>query len=371
MFLHQLTINHSFLVHQVSSQLGLHHVSVGEGEERHIQVSKLQLPDAGVEKKEVENTTSSDTVSQSVASGGSEEKCSVAVTSVHDRSHESLGGTKTDCCSSLSEVEETLKSEVSVNKANLEKSSVDKMTEEVQRLKLDSDVASNIASSESSSVSASDASREDPIKIVTAMACSLCQKEIPKANFSLHELNCQRQMRAASAAAAVEPKRNGILDPSERPTSALSSKASKKKEARQKEKKEKAKPKVTHVQKAEEVLKKIDDDDFDGLIASITQLDGKCSFKKCKTLTTTLGRNCEFCTRRFCLSHLQPEVHGCGSAAKDAARRLISRDGVLHAGSGRPNKKPDQVKRAHLEKKLEKKLGDLAGSRNRKSDKKS
>lgn len=44
---------------------------------------------------------------------------------------------------------------------------------------------------------------------------------------------------------------------------------------------------------------------------------------------------------RFCCSHGVPEIHGCGSAAKSAARQQIVRDGILYSGSGRPNMLPD------------------------------
>ena len=43
---------------------------------------------------------------------------------------------------------------------------------------------------------------------------------------------------------------------------------------------------------------------------------------------------------------------------------------MLHQGSGVPNRKPDATKRAHLENRLGKKLGEMAGARGRKDDKK-
>ena len=35
---------------------------------------------------------------------------------------------------------------------------------------------------------------------------------------------------------------------------------------------------------------------------------------------------CDYCDALFCLSHLQPEVHGCGDAAKGAAKMKASAD---------------------------------------------
>ena len=58
-----------------------------------------------------------------------------------------------------------------------------------------------------------------------------------------------------------------------------------------------------------------------------------------------------------------PEAHGCGEAAKIAARQQISRDGKLYPGSGRPNFKPDANRKAALQRKLDKKLGEMQDSR--------
>ncbi|GFO02979.1 DNA-binding protein smubp-2 [Plakobranchus ocellatus] len=204
-------------------------------------------------------------------------------------------------------------------------------------------------------------------------ACSYCEKKIPKNNIFLHELHCSKQTRPSSQ--TDSNRQNG-------PVVGMGGgggggKGARKKEnmKRQelpavKEKKEKQKPKVSHVQKASEALKKIDNDDFEALISTITALDGQCAFRKCKTLTTTLGQKCNLCDRRFCLAHLTPEIHGCGAAAKDQARRTISREGVLHSGSGVPDKKPNAARRAQLELKMDKKKEELAKVRARKGDKK-
>uniref|UniRef100_A0A2C9JKU4 DNA helicase n=1 Tax=Biomphalaria glabrata TaxID=6526 RepID=A0A2C9JKU4_BIOGL len=185
--------------------------------------------------------------------------------------------------------------------------------------------------------------------------CCHCQKNIRIANLALHELHCSRLKKTKDI------NTEGGEKISEQG-------GAKKKEVKATEKKKPAMKPQTH--KVAEVLGKIDPNDFEGLIASITELDSKCAFRKCKTLTNTLGRNCEHCTRRFCLTHLMPEVHGCGDAAKEAARRVISREGVLHSGSGVPNKKPNPARRAQLELKLEKKIGDLTNKRSKNTEKK-
>ena len=65
------------------------------------------------------------------------------------------------------------------------------------------------------------------------------------------------------------------------------------------------------------------------------------------------------------------EVHGCGDEARKAARQQISREGKLVPGSGAINHKPDRDKRAQLEKKLDKKLGEKNEQRQKKKKEKS
>ncbi|KAK2176747.1 hypothetical protein NP493_643g04012 [Ridgeia piscesae] len=112
------------------------------------------------------------------------------------------------------------------------------------------------------------------------------------------------------------------------------------------------------------------DDDFDAVIAAAMKENVSCAFTKCPASTATLGQNCPFCARRFCLRHHIPEVHGCGDKAKARARALISRDGVLYPGSGVPSKKPNARTRAHLQQKLEKKLTGMEEQRRHKKKEK-
>jgi len=72
---------------------------------------------------------------------------------------------------------------------------------------------------------------------------------------------------------------------------------------------------------------------------------------------------------RFCLEHGLPEAHGCGDAARRAARQQISRDGKLYSGSGIPDKKPDVVRKAQLQRKLDKKVSEMEDKRKSKPKK--
>ncbi|NXM48833.1 SMBP2 protein, partial [Gymnorhina tibicen] len=104
-------------------------------------------------------------------------------------------------------------------------------------------------------------------------------------------------------------------------------------------------------------------EDFDALISAAIEADRTCGFPRCKASVTTLGQLCLHCQRLFCLSHHIPEAHGCGEKAKAHARQRISREGVLYPGSGSKDKALDPAKRAHLQRRLDKKLSELTSQR--------
>ena len=161
--------------------------------------------------------------------------------------------------------------------------------------------------------------------------CDKCGKDMPSANYELHKLRC---------------------DKIELPiTGAAPSKSAKSKKKRSKGSKDATKPAAEDVE------------DFDELIAAAVKDNTRCHTSKCKNNAATLGQNCPFCAKRFCLTHYIAEAHGCGDKAKEQARAQLSRDGVLYRGSGVPDKKPSAAKRAHLERKLESRLSDMAGKR--------
>ncbi|KAK1784903.1 hypothetical protein P4O66_018343 [Electrophorus voltai] len=109
------------------------------------------------------------------------------------------------------------------------------------------------------------------------------------------------------------------------------------------------------------------EDDFDALIDAVVKADSVCAYVKCKNSVLTLGQLCLYCNRQYCLSHHIPEVHGCGDKAKVQARMRISKEGVLYAGSGEKDKAMEPHKQAHLHRKLDAKLKDMASQRKTKS----
>ena len=144
----------------------------------------------------------------------------------------------------------------------------------------------------------------------------------------------------------------------------------------QNKEKPKLKPKnVENPQNLNKRLEMADTEDIDSLIALVKKSDNTCSHSKCKTNITVLGQKCEFCGLRFCLTHSMPEIHSpeiCGQKIKDLLRSQARKEGKLHSGSGKPEKKKlDSFKRNYLEKKLTNKLNDLSNDRKtKKSDKK-
>ncbi|XP_068800651.1 DNA-binding protein SMUBP-2 isoform X5 [Struthio camelus] len=112
------------------------------------------------------------------------------------------------------------------------------------------------------------------------------------------------------------------------------------------------------------------EEDIDALISAAVKADNACGFARCQAGVTTLGQLCLHCSRRYCLSHHIPEVHGCGEKAKGHARQRLSREGVLYPGGGAKDKALDPAKRAHLQRRLDKKLNELSSQRkSKKKDK--
>ncbi|XP_009074723.1 PREDICTED: DNA-binding protein SMUBP-2, partial [Acanthisitta chloris] len=115
--------------------------------------------------------------------------------------------------------------------------------------------------------------------------------------------------------------------------------------------------------KGKPVVKSEAEEDFDALISAAIKADRTCGFPHCKATVTTLGQLCHHCNRCYCLSHHIPEVHGCGEKAKAHARQRISREGILYPGSGSKDKSLDPAKRAHLQRRLDKKLSEMTSQR--------
>jgi ATP-dependent RNA/DNA helicase IGHMBP2 len=128
--------------------------------------------------------------------------------------------------------------------------------------------------------------------------CNNCQKSVAKANMELHKLRCQVQLGASAVNSTVSQSSSCALP-----------------------KKKKSAP----VKKLPGASKTDDIEDFDALCEQFQTLNRVCNYEKCKTKTAVLGADCVHCRVRFCLSHALAEIHGCGEAAKLAARQQLFR----------------------------------------------
>ena len=170
-------------------------------------------------------------------------------------------------------------------------------------------------------------SKEKPIEMETS-ACPTCSRQIPSANLTLHKVQCQKM----HSQPAVRPKVKAMPQMDE----------------------------TRSVKSAEE--------DVDEILREFRQLDTVCNYVNCKTSVTCIGQQCQFCQRRFCLSHHIPEVHGCGEACRRQARSATLRQGFVSAGTLNPvaknsKSRVDPAKRANLQRKLDRKIQDLSTKR--------
>lgn len=164
--------------------------------------------------------------------------------------------------------------------------------------------------------------------------CPRCNKRLPTCNLSLHLLRCEQFHQPRSQRNQPGPADTG---------STKLPKSNKKKKS----------PGASTSK-----TKKETQDDFDEMIASFTRLDSECAFDSCRQSVKTLGEKCACCSQTYCLSHHIPEVHGCGAAAKVRARKLM----VASANHSKP-KKLNASQKAHLQRKLDRKVEEMAEKR--------
>jgi len=116
--------------------------------------------------------------------------------------------------------------------------------------------------------------------------CSTCGRNVPVANLTTHRAHCGHSHTSSSSSSCV-----------------TSSKATPKKKSRKQAKSEAV------------------EEDLDALLAEMSVSDTACGLAGCRRKPSLIGQRCSLCRRLFCVEHSIPEVHGCGKAAKERARR--------------------------------------------------
>lgn len=169
--------------------------------------------------------------------------------------------------------------------------------------------------------------------------CEICERQIPVGNWTLHKLRCNSQH-------------------SKHPQDVIGRHHQPKSSACKAPPRHKARDRVKHKGRQRSTN---EDTDLDSLIAEMTATDKRCGYPECRKEVSMLGMKCQFCCRRFCVSHSLPEVHGCGEPAKRHARQQFrtSRGG---GGGG----KLSSTNRVQLQKKLDKKIDKLSSARSHK-----
>ena len=293
----------------MAEHFNLHHESVGEGNERHMVIKKRDLK-------------INEQLPTTITNGKKDHKS-------NDVMHKNVSINTKNLPNNQSHVPSDNSESVS--------RTVNKTSAVLQEVCLEDAGQQSIGSTNSDSLSSQ---------------CSFCSKLIPLQNMLVHSARCSKvDAIKNAAAAAIEAGDCSATDAGVK-----------------KKKKQQSKVEVSNVKEPFAEA----GSDFDAVIASAIRENWTCSYVKCKASVRTLGQNCEYCSKRYCLSHHIPEVHGCGDRAKIRARQVISERGILYAGSGVPvAKASDGIKRKQLEKKLHNKLDKLSEDRQRSKKKSS
>ncbi|PRP75087.1 DNA-binding protein SMUBP-2 [Planoprotostelium fungivorum] len=120
-----------------------------------------------------------------------------------------------------------------------------------------------------------------------------------------------------------------------------------------KEREKRAKEQLIEKKKVEAAKKVEKEENF---LLKAMQANKECNFGHCTRPLSLINNTCQFCGKKFCASHVQAEVHGCGDAAKKKARGEWMKNGKAVV-TGAPQKKPlKQEDRKVLSKILNKKV---------------
>ena len=194
-------------------------------------------------------------------------------------------------------------------------------------------------------------------------SCDFCGHPIPVPNQELHQLRCQKQTHIPTDGALLSKAPSGRQRMNHQDL-----KSSSENNARRPTANASQVRLAGRRRKNKGGIGKIDADlgeDLDSLLAEMKLADERCNFPGCRKSVNLLGMKCQFCCSRFCVSHSLAEIHGCGEAVKKHSRQQIAEQ-LRGRGSGRKLKSVDPTRRVQLQKRLDRKIGDLSSERQRK-----
>ena len=139
----------------------------------------------------------------------------------------------------------------------------------------------------------------------TTRECGLCHARVPDANFQIHTIRCEREVRerakADLAAAAADSKTARAV-----PVHQAS--------------KHGDKPRHVPLKTRDELLIAGAESE-DVLLAQLAAGVARCQVLSCREGAGLLGLVCSHCGARFCMRHAQPELHGCGEVHRRALKK--------------------------------------------------
>ena len=160
--------------------------------------------------------------------------------------------------------------------------------------------------------------------LAPSVDCGQCGKSIPTTNLQLHLLRCPKKnpsSKLREQKTTQNPEKCGARAQTHPKTSSASSPSSSGKNSQSGKQPQQQKQQQKQQQRSKDLLKETSSDDFDELLRLADKMNNVCNLKGCKTNIHVLGQECEFCNRRFCLSHHMAEIHGCGDAVRAKAKK--------------------------------------------------
>ena len=186
----------------------------------------------------------------------------------------------------------------------------------------------------------------------------------------MHSIRCTRILQQQQRQDIVKEHTSEVNSSNDQPSTSGSTK--KKKSKTKIKKKESNNGIKNKTNKNQSSSGSTESDDIDSILDEFKKLNNSCGYTvdKCKNSIKTLGQKCEFCGLIFCLTHHMAEVHGCGDAVRIKARRDQAKYAVGGASSCSKPKPMKSGAKAHVQRKLDKKLDELQTDRKKKNKKK-